>query len=33
MESDVNWVKLEWGEVKDDVEYIVELREVCMGER
>eukprot|EP00080_Pristionchus_pacificus_P010861 PDM70881.1 jac-1 [Pristionchus pacificus] len=28
MESDVNWVKLEWGEVKDDVEYIVELREV-----
>ncbi|GMS95730.1 hypothetical protein PENTCL1PPCAC_17905, partial [Pristionchus entomophagus] len=28
LESDVNWVKLEWGEVKEDVEYLVELREV-----
>ncbi|GMR48035.1 hypothetical protein PMAYCL1PPCAC_18230 [Pristionchus mayeri] len=28
LESDVNWVKLEWGEMKEDVEYLVELREV-----
>ncbi|GMT24360.1 hypothetical protein PFISCL1PPCAC_15657, partial [Pristionchus fissidentatus] len=28
LESDLNWVKLEWGEVEDVVEYIVELREV-----